>query len=44
MTAILIRKVTPGRTPRGPDEEPHYTIDELTDQQRSYLSSWESGT
>ncbi len=31
MTAILIRKVAPGRTPHGPDEEPHYTIEELSD-------------
>ena len=32
MTAIWMRKVTPpDRVPRGPDEQPHYTIDELSD-------------
>ena len=32
MTAIWIRKVTPpDRVPDGPDEAPHYTIDELSE-------------
>ena len=32
MTAIWIRKVTsPDRTPAGADEQPHYTIDELSE-------------
>ena len=32
MTAIWMRKVTPpGRTPAGPEEQPHYTIDELSE-------------
>ena len=31
MTAIWIRKVTPDLAHHGPDEEPHYTIDELSD-------------
>ena len=31
MTAVWMRKVTPNLAPRGPEEQPHYTIDELSD-------------